>query len=388
MRACCWNIDMFMLEALAYPGWEYAGKVYRKLKSMDALSFAAWMLFQEAYPNQPGQNSGVLQEVLTIPRADLATELRHHLRLEMHDVVTYWPSIILCLSTLNTSALAHFCANGLNLDLAKLISLTEIPTLTSLIHTNSSQRQTHPLRGNAIRDWCRVVSEKKAFPKLKLLYLSSIAGEGPSDDVVLHNLSSFPALILVGIERANPSPIASKAERYGLWQCPSKTRELKLNKTMRDAGLSISEKTECLWKYARKISAAQTEDTRRTPDVTPPHAFTYTQSRLLTHVAAHTVQPHSDKALFPLEAEQPVLLTVSCYAPQNTRHVGSATWFVRNISKHLSLEEPPKRTLDTQDHQDKDPRGTKKRKIRQAKQHDVGALLDMFGLPMANGTAS
>jgi hypothetical protein len=52
---CCLNVDLFMPEALAYAGWEYAGNVYRKLKSRDALSFEAWMLFQEAYPRQPGQ---------------------------------------------------------------------------------------------------------------------------------------------------------------------------------------------------------------------------------------------------------------------------------------------------------------------------------------------
>lgn len=57
MRVCCWHINLFMPEALAHPGWEHASKIYRKLKSRDALSFEAWMLFQEAYPHQSGQFS-------------------------------------------------------------------------------------------------------------------------------------------------------------------------------------------------------------------------------------------------------------------------------------------------------------------------------------------
>jgi hypothetical protein len=55
MRVCCWNVNLFMPEALAYPGWEHTKKVYQELKSRDALSFEAWKLFQEAFPDQPGQ---------------------------------------------------------------------------------------------------------------------------------------------------------------------------------------------------------------------------------------------------------------------------------------------------------------------------------------------
>ncbi|KAF1929038.1 uncharacterized protein M421DRAFT_145087 [Didymella exigua CBS 183.55] len=367
MRVCCWNVDLFMPEALAYPGWEHAGKVYQKLKSRDALSFRAWMIFQKAYPNQP--------------------ELSHHFRLEMHDVVTFWPVIIKSLGTLNTSVLTHFCANGLNLDLAELMSLTEVPTLTALIHTNSSQRETRPFRERAIRDWCRAVREKKAFPKLKVLYLSSIPDARPSDNVVLHHLSRFSALVLVGIERTIPHSLISKSEIHGQWQRSSTTRERKLNTTMHDTKASITEKTRHLYKYACRVSEPQTEDAYRTPDVTLRHALTCTHSRPQAYVAPHPVQTQSDRTVHPLGAELPVSLSLSCHAPQHARYVGSATWFVRKHCEHCSPEEPPKRTLDSPAHQENDDRGTKKRKIRQAKQCDVGTLLDMFRPPPPDGTA-
>lgn len=54
LRMCLFSVDLFMPEALAYPGWELTKKLYRELKSRDALSFEAWKLFQEAFPDQPG----------------------------------------------------------------------------------------------------------------------------------------------------------------------------------------------------------------------------------------------------------------------------------------------------------------------------------------------
>lgn len=307
----------------------------------------------------------------------------------MHDVVTCWSSIIRSLNNLDTSVLTHFCANGLNLDIAKLISLTEIPTLAALIHSNSSQRQTNPLRGNALRDWCRAVREKKAFPKLKLLYMTSIPDQGPFDNIVLHHLSSFPALVLVGIERSSPHARNSNSEEYGQWQRSSPTREHKLNTTMRDVRVSMAEKTGNLYKYACRISQPETEDGYGTPHVTPPHASTYTHSQLQSYVLSHPVQSQSKEVPYLQEADQPVLLTLSCYAPQNTRYnTGSATWFVRKHQNHYLSEQTYKRPLDTKDSQDGEEKGAKKGKIRQGRQYDVGSLLGLFDPPLVNSPGS
>ncbi|KAF3047471.1 hypothetical protein E8E12_008063 [Didymella heteroderae] len=316
---------MFMPEALACPGWEYAGKLYKELKSRDTLSFEAWKLFLEAFPDQ--------------------SELSHNFRLEIHEVITCWPSIVKSISTLDTNALTNFCANGLTLDLAKLISLTAIPTLTALIHTNPSQRRTHPLTGNAIRDWCRAVREKNAFPNLKLLYLCSIPDHGSPDITVLGHLSNFPALALVGIERAGSHSSIKASGTCGQWQRTTANREHKLNKTMRDTQKTIAEKTKALYTYACRVRESQTADTSGASEV-----------------------------------EQPVL-TLSCYAPRSTRDASTATWFIR---RHLAPGEPQKRALIVLDHQNDGARGTKKHKIRQAKQCDVGILLDSFGNPPAS----
>jgi hypothetical protein len=268
----------------------------------------------------------------------------------MHDVVTCWPSITKSLGTLDTSVLTHFCANGLTLDIVKLISLTEIPTLTALIHTNSSQRLLQPLRGNAIRDWCRAVREKDAFPKLKVLYMSSISDEGPNDHVVLDHLSSFPSLALVGIERGSLCQSIIRSETRGQWQRLSPTRGDKLSTRIRDTKTSMTEKTKSLYEYACRVSQPGIEGVR-----------------------------HSD--------EGPVSLTLSCYAPQRLNSDGPISWFLRTHNDHHSPEEPSKRTLDTHGRHDLDEQATKKRKIRPAK-YDVGTLLDIFEPPLANGSAT
>lgn len=258
--------------------------------------------------------------------------------------------------------LTHFCANGINLNLSQLISLTDIPTLSALIHISPSQRQTDPIRGNSIRDWCRAVREKKAFQKLKLLYLSSIPQDGPMDSVVLDHLSSFPALALVGIERTSPRPRISHSEKHGQWQRSSPTREPKLKTIVCETKISMAEKTGRLYEYACKVSSPDTEDDEyRTPDVTRTSG-----SRL----------PH------PPNPDQPVSLTLSFYAPQNAHYIGSTSWFVR---RSYSPGKPSKRMLDTQDLQNS-ARDTKKRKIRQRKQFDVGSLLDLFGPPLVDGS--
>lgn len=263
----------------------------------------------------------------------------------MHDVITCWSSLVKNLSTLDTNVLTYFCANGLTLDLAKLISLTAIPTLTALIHANPSQRQTHPLTGIALRDWCRAVAEKNAFPNLKLLYLSSILNHRPPDSSVLGYISSFPALALVGIERATCHPMIDVEGMCGQWQRSDADREHKLNKIMHDTQMTIAAKTKVLHKHACIYSENQTVDANGTP-----------------------------------AAESPVLLTLSCYASRTTSDNGAATWFIR---RHYAPEQPPKRPLDVPNDHNGGSTGTKKRKIRKAKQCDVGTLLDSFGAPVA-----
>lgn len=275
--------------------------------------------------------------------ADGDAELSHDFRLEIHDVITCWPSMVKNLSTLDTNVLTHFCANGLTLDLAKLISLTAISTLRALVHSNPAQRQTYPLPGNAIRDWCRAVAEKNAFPNLKLLYLSAILDYRPTDSSILGHLSSFPALALVGIERSASHLPINNSDTCGQWQRSTADRERKLNTTMHDTQTTIAKKTKALYRYACRASKPEKEDADGTSVV-----------------------------------EGSILLTLSCYASRSMRDAGTATWFIR---RHYAPVELPKRPLDVLDHRNDGDRGTKKRKIRPTKQCDVGTLLDSFGAP-------
>lgn len=276
-------------------------------------------------------------------KADDDAELSHEFRLDVNDAITSWPFIVKDLGTVDTSVLTHFCANGLTLDLAGLISLTAIPTLTTLMHINPAQRQTYPLTGIAIRDWCRAVAEKNAFPNLKLLYLSAISNYQPTDSSVLGHLSSFPALALVGIERSESQLPINNSDTCGQWQRSTANREHKLNTTMHDAQTTIAQKTKALYRHACRVSTSQKE----VADVTSV-------------------------------LEGPIQLTLSCYASQSKRDAGTAMWFVR---RHYAPLELLKRDLNVLSHRHDGDRGTKKRKIRQTKQCDVGALLDSFGAP-------
>ena len=330
MRSCCWNIELFMPETLQYPGWHYAGMIYRYLKttsveslydkncnshsSRDTLTFSAWTLFQQAYPNQ--------------------AELSHHFRVCQLDSITSWSSIVKSLGTLNSSVLTHFCAYGLDLDIPQLVSLANIPTLTALIHVNPAQRNNNALRGSGVRDWCRAVGEKKAFLQLQLLFLSSITEVGAQDKAVLDYLSSFPALVLVGISRCPNRYSADPPGEYGRWVRPSVATEDELSKTMWDSRCSISEKTKRLYKYAKKLSLLETE------------------------------------------FDNPVTLALTCAGTEPSLHQESISWFIRN---RMLMERQPKRLQETQKSKIGSEQAMKKLKVRQSKQQDVGSLLGMFG---------
>ena len=229
------------------------------------------------------------------------------------------------------SVLTRFCAYGLDLDVALLISLTSIPTLAALIHVYPAQRDSSPLRGFGLRNWCRAVREKEAFQKLKLLFLSSVAGL--TDGMVLDELTSFPALRLVGISRRRTSGTES-SKIDGRWKRPSSASGDKLTETMCGSHYTIAEKTEALYRYAKKGS------------------------------------------LLESETDNLVTISMTCVAAEPSLRNENMSWFIRN---QASTEPQPKRLQEAQEFHVGSEQAPKKRKVRQGKQLDVGSLLGMLG---------
>ncbi|KAF9701513.1 hypothetical protein EKO04_000744 [Ascochyta lentis] len=232
LRSCCWNVELFLPEALEHSGWHYAGMIYRHLKATDTLTFSAWTLFQQAYPNQ--------------------FELNHAFRVSHHDSITSWSSIVKSLSVLDSSVLTRFCAYGMDLDLSQFMSLVDIPSLAALIQINHSRYRSdnRTMSDFSIRDWCRAVYEKKAFQKLKLLLVPSMS------DALLRHLVGFPALRLVGVSRRCTGRTGA-LKAYGQWIHPGSVDEAKYTETICGSQHSIAEKTERLYRYAEELPPSE-----------------------------------------------------------------------------------------------------------------------------------
>ncbi|UPX19295.1 uncharacterized protein EKO05_0009563 [Ascochyta rabiei] len=225
-----------MPETLAYPGWHYAGMVYRHLKATDTLTFNSWTLFQKAYPNQ--------------------LDLTHAFRVSHHDSLASWPSIVKSLTALDGSVLTRFCAHGTDLDLSQLLSLANIPTLAALVQVGDSR---HPgdcaaLSESSVRAWCRAVREKKALRKLKLLFLSCMS------DALPRHLDAFPALRLVGVDRRHSTGgWDATPKACGRWVRPGSVDQDKFTQTVCGSRYSIAEKTERLCGFAEELPSPEGE---------------------------------------------------------------------------------------------------------------------------------
>jgi hypothetical protein len=110
--------------------------------------------------------------------------------------------------------------------------------------------------------------------------------------------------------------------------------EDELSKTMWGSRYSIFEKTKRLYKYAMKVSLLETK------------------------------------------FDNPVTLALTCAGTEPSLHQESISWFIRD---RMTTERQPKRLQETQDSNTGNEKATKKRRVRQVKQQDVGSLLGMFG---------
>jgi hypothetical protein len=275
------------------------------------LTFTAWTIFYQAYPNQP--------------------ELSHRFRVGPKESTTQWPSIVESLKVFEGSVLTNFCAYGIDLNLSHLMSLTDIPTLaTLLMFPRTAWKSIEGLTARDFRDWGRAVQEKGAFKRLKLLFMCECE---PTNTEILRHLTSFPALNLVGIARA--SRIVDSIGDLDGWQHPATNAEDRYTATIWDLSrFTIAQQAEKLYGYTDKMSLPERED--RTT----------------------------------------ITLSMTCGMGGISLQNGKTTWFVRDPD---STEIQLKRSAETQTPQDGSNHTMKKRKVRQGKQKDIGSLLGTFG---------
>ena len=126
------------------------------------------------------------------------------------------PSIVDCMAKLDTSRLSILCIQHSDITLDHLITFTNIDTLSGLIletPTIRSQNTGLVEATKILRNWARIVHEKRALRKLRLLVLHSFSVER---DSTLDNVSIFPSLCLVGFF----SPRVDKlGGLYKDWRC-------------------------------------------------------------------------------------------------------------------------------------------------------------------------
>jgi hypothetical protein len=183
------------------------------------------------------------------------------------------------------------------------------------------------------RDWTRAVHEKRAFKKLKLLFMSLMSDHGPTEADITRNLSAFPALVLTGVGHTWNFVFDTQKDHSG-WVYPDLGDEDKYKRAIWDSRSSIAEKTERLYRYVKGIS-------------------------------------QRDQSL-----DGPVTLSFTCAARGPDPRDSMTIWFIRDPA---STDLQPKRSQEVKTVRDGSGRTTKKRKVRQGMHQDVGKLLGTFG---------
>lgn len=189
MRACVWHIDSFHPSHLQAADWHYSQKIYKHLVKEKNLSLNAWSIFQQAFPNEKGLDHN---HAISVPseRGSNPIEL---------------PSIQKWLVAIPFSHIVALDIRGLCLRFEHLMLLTGVQNLGALFLQRPQRAFSQDLDDKSMRDWCRVVQEKKAFTRLKVVGFHHFA---PSWEASLKCLAGFPALRICAVEPFKSVPMS------------------------------------------------------------------------------------------------------------------------------------------------------------------------------------
>jgi hypothetical protein len=157
-------------------------------KHSQALTFNAWNIFHDAYPDQisPQQHFHVHEpnECLYEPRQLFSITNR--------------------LAKLDTSLVTFLCVRDFSLTFEHFKTLIKIPTLGALILEQARSGGISQITARQFTDFARAVREKDAFQRLKLLIMSDF---GMGRKAVLEGVAGWPALHLIGLQNSKSTDI-------------------------------------------------------------------------------------------------------------------------------------------------------------------------------------
>ncbi|KAH8727092.1 hypothetical protein GQ44DRAFT_612021 [Phaeosphaeriaceae sp. PMI808] len=214
LRACVWNVELFLPETLQWAGWHYASLIYKQVINNDTLSFNVWNIFLDAFPDKMES-----QEFHVYQSGNWSFE------------PTELPSIVKRLSKLNTSFLTLLCIRDFILTLDHLVSLLDIPTLAAVLLEQAPPGGKSPIEDIHFKSWVSAAHKKSALQKLKLLVLCDFGIERKS---VLERVSVFPSLSLLGFQNSKTGKKHGwshiKLDPYYIWSASYLTSAQKLKR--------------------------------------------------------------------------------------------------------------------------------------------------------------
>jgi hypothetical protein len=152
-------------------------------KYSEALTFNAWNLFYEAYPDQ--------------------IDPQQHFHVHEPNEWSYEPrqlfSITNRLAKLDTSLVTLLCVRDFSLTFDHLKTLIKIPTLGALVLEQARPGGISEITARQFTDFARAVRENNAFQKLRLLIMCDF---GIRRKAVLEGVAGWPALHLIGLQNS------------------------------------------------------------------------------------------------------------------------------------------------------------------------------------------
>ncbi|KAF2869164.1 hypothetical protein BDV95DRAFT_578502 [Massariosphaeria phaeospora] len=330
LRSCVWNIDLFMPEALKYAEWYYAERIYKQLKTTDTFTLTAWSIFRTAFPKEIDLDYQfrIPQKRSTAPR-----ELG---------------SIASRLSNLSFDCLSFLCIQNLSLKSGHLMALLKIPNLAVLAleqdHAYTYSKYDGGINDKFMRDWGRAVYEKGAFTKLRVLILRHFS---VGMEFTFKGITVFPALYLVNMDSwfLKLDVLGAKSGqtfKNGRWRhLPTDdqhdhARNQNPQTTWKRTDITSHRKMEIIYDFASGLL----HQPPRTRLAEPSISIVYGDSRSVEDRKSYSA------------------------------------WFVRVPPSAEDTKAPVKRAGD--DSENTKDEASKKRKVRQGKQKDIGSLLGGF----------
>lgn len=296
-------------------------------KGSDAVTFEAWSLFHAAYPHM--------------------SELSEHIIVGGTDVMRDWDSIVASLGKLEGNVRTLLCLSGMSPSVRQLGQLAMIPSLASLVLQSPQLSPGECVVERAVRELSRAARETSAFQQMKVLRISYSSHDAAQVIRVLEYLSYLPCLALVGLAQAYNTELVIKPP--GKWQRVSSIEASTYMNIIHGEGnyssLSSAARMQLLYDLSRYTdpSVGEPED-RKSPNT---------------------------------RGDGRVMLSMTCYNSFAESLRQTVTWYSRS---DFSVDKANRKVQEHECEREGGDRGVKKkRKVRDGRAMDVGALLGSFG---------